>query len=205
MLCAMEHNLQAVTELSRIHRAALLRHFLALDAHDRRLRFGAPMSATPLRTYVTRIDFERDAVFGIFDADLELVGVVHLARGSEHAELGISVLAAHRNQGVCGALLMRAALGARNWGVRALYMHCLRDNETIMYIARKQGMRIVTEQGEANAWLALAPADAASHFGEVFAQRVALFDYALKGQLAGARRFAAALSGSPARHEGEAR
>src|SRR5438477_3803019 len=131
MLSAMEHNLQAVTELSRIHRAALLRHFVALDAHDRRLRFGAPTGASALRTYVARIDFERDAVFGIFDADLELVGVVHLARASEHAELGISVLAAHRNQGVGAALLMRAALRARNWGVRALYMHCLRDNQTI--------------------------------------------------------------------------
>src|SRR5205814_3967485 len=123
MLFGMEHNLQAVTELSRIHRAALLRHFLALDAHDRRLRFGAPARATALRTYVARIDFERDAVFGIFDADLELVGAAHLARGSEHAELGISVLAAHRDQGIGGALLMRAVLRARNWGVLTLYTH----------------------------------------------------------------------------------
>ena len=38
------------------------------------------------------------------------------------------------------------------------------------------------------------PIDAASHFGEVFAQRVALFDYALKSQVASARRLAAALT-----------
>jgi hypothetical protein len=57
-----------------------------------------------------------------------------------------------------------------------------------MHLARKLGMRIVTEQGEAEAWLALPPADASSHFGEVFAQRVALFDYALKSQVASARR-----------------
>jgi RimJ/RimL family protein N-acetyltransferase len=204
MVFAMEHNLQAVTELSLGHRAALLRHFLALDANDRRLRFGTPTGATALRTYVARIDFERDAVFGMFDGDLELVGVAHLARASEHAELGISVLAAHRNHGAGGALLIRAVLRARNWGVRTLYMHCLRENDAMMYIARKQGMRIVTEQGEANAWLALAPADASTHFGEVFAQRVALFDYALKTQLAGARRLAAGFGRSPARQEGEA-
>jgi GNAT superfamily N-acetyltransferase len=204
MLPAMEHKLQTVTELSRIHRAALLRHFLALDAHDRRLRFGAPISATTLRAYMSRIDFERDAVFGIFGADLELVGVAHLARGREHAELGISVLRAQRDQGAGGALLMRAVLRGRNWGVRTLYMHCLRENGTMMHIARQQGMRIVTEQGEANAWLALAPADASSHFGEVFAQRVALFDYALKAQLAGARRLAASFSRCGAPQEGEA-
>src|ERR671931_2556661 len=119
-----------ITRLSAFQRAALLRHFLALDAHDRRLRFGTPTGATALRTYVARIDFERDVVFGIFDEDLELVGVAHLARASEHAELGISVLAAHRNHGAGGALLLRAALRARNWGVRTLYMHCLRENDT---------------------------------------------------------------------------
>jgi hypothetical protein len=50
----------------------------------------------------------------------------------------------------------------------------------MMHLARKQAMEIVVESGEADAWLRLAPADASSHFGEVFAQRVALFDYALK-------------------------
>src|SRR5690349_3570349 len=106
----MEHTSKAVSELTRGQRAALLRHFLALDAHDRRLRFGAPIGAVTLRSYVSRIDFERDAVFGIYDEELELDGVAHLARAGEHAELGISVLAAQRNQGAGGALLERALL-----------------------------------------------------------------------------------------------
>jgi hypothetical protein len=90
---------------------------------------------------------------------------------------------------------------ARNWGVRALFMHCLGENATMMHLARKQDMRIVTEQGEAQAWLRLLPADASSHFGEVFAQRVALFDYAMKSQLAGARRLVAGFSFSQPRDE----
>jgi GNAT superfamily N-acetyltransferase len=187
-----------VSELSRAHRAGLLRHFLELDVHDRRLRFGAAPSDTAVRAYVARIDFQRDAVFGVFDEELRIIGAAHLARASEQAELGISVLQDYRNRGVGGALLMRTVLRARNWGVRALYMHCLRENETMMHLARTQGMRIVTEQGETNAWLGLPPADATSHFSEVFAQRVALFDYALKSQLAGARRLVAGLSFSQA-------
>jgi len=181
-----------VTELSLIHRAGLLRHFLELDAHDRRLRFGAALSDAAVGDYVARIDFERDAIFGLFDAELELIGAAHVARASGHAELGVSVLRGERNRGLGGDLLMRAVLRARNWGVRTLLMHCLRENETMLHLARKQDMRIVTEQGEADAWLKLPPADASSHFGEVFAQRVALFDYALKSQLAGARRLVAA-------------
>ena len=180
--------METVTELSLVHRSQLLRHFLALDGEDRRLRFGIAPGETAVRTYVARIDFDRDALFGVFDEDLALAGAAHVARAHEHAELGVSVLRPYRNRGVGGALVMRAVLRARNWGQSTLFMHCLHENETMMHIARKQGMRIVTESGEANAWLGLPPADAASHFGEVFAQRVALFDYALKGHLAATRR-----------------
>jgi len=181
-----------VRELSRIDRAAFERHLLTLDRDDRRLRFGVSLSDVTVRAYVARIDFERDALFGVFDDDVEIIGAAHLARMDEHAELGVSVLQSHRNRGVGAALLARAVLRARNWGVLTLFMHCLRENHTMIHLARKQDMRIVTEQGEADAWLSLPPADASSHFGELFAQRVALFDYALKSQLAGTRRLAAA-------------
>src|SRR5439155_19654237 len=65
-------------------------------------------------------------------------------------------------------------------------------------LARKQGMDIVTQAGEADAWLKLPPADAASHMSAVFQQRVALFDSALKRQLANARRIARALKSGTA-------
>ena len=73
-------------------------------------------------------------------------------------------------------------------------MHCLIENAAMMRLARRQNMELVAQAGEADAWLSLSPADAASHFGEVFAQRVALFDYTLKSQVATARRLAAALT-----------
>ncbi|MGQ0547534.1 MAG: GNAT family N-acetyltransferase [Betaproteobacteria bacterium] len=169
-----------IRELSRLERDALERHFLLLEAEDRRLRFGVPLADGALREYVRRIDFERDAVFGVSNDALELVGAGHLARADGHAELGVSVLAAQRGRGIGGALLGRAHLHARNWGVRALFVHCLSENAAMMRLARRQDMEVVAEAGEADAWLKLAPADAASYFGEVFAQRVALFDYALK-------------------------
>ena len=169
-----------VRELSGPERPALVPHFLALGGEDRRLRFGAPFNDSAVRAYVERIDFERDAMFGVFDDALHLIGVAHVARGGEHAELGVSVLEGHRGRGIGGALLARAHMRARNWGLQALFMHCLTENAAMMHLARKQEMDIVVEYGEADAWLKLPPADASSHFGEVFAQRVALFDYALK-------------------------
>jgi GNAT superfamily N-acetyltransferase len=169
-----------IRELSRLDRAALEPHFLALDGEDRRLRFGVSLNDDAVRAYVARIDFERDAAFGVYDDALHLIGAAHVARSDGHAELGVSVLPGHRGRGIGGALLARAHLRARNWGVRALFMHCLTENDAMMHLARKQAMEIVVDSGEADAWLKLSPADASSHFGEVFAQRVALFDYALK-------------------------
>lgn len=153
---------------------------MALGAEDRRLRFGVAISDRAVRSYIARIDFERDAVFGASDDDLDLAGAAHLARSGGYAELGISVLAGHRGRGIGGALLARAHLHARNWGVRTLFMHCLAENASIMHLARRQGMQVVTAAGEADARLALPPADASSYLGAVFEQRVALFDYALK-------------------------
>ena len=169
-----------VRELSRLERPSLEPHFLALGSEDRRLRFGAAFNDAAVRRYLERIDFGRDALFGVFDDALHLIGAAHVARSGGHAELGVSVLPDHRGRGIGGALLARAHLRARNWGVGELFMHCLTENAAMMHLARKQSMDIVVADGEADAWLRLAPADASSHFGEVFAQRVALFDYALK-------------------------
>jgi len=169
-----------VRELTRLQYPALEPHFLALDGEDRRLRFGASLNDAAVRAYVARIDFERDAAFGVYDDELRLIAAAHVARSDGHAELGVSVLPGYRGRGIGGALLARAHLRARNWGVHALFMHCLTENGAMMHLARKQEMDIVVESGEADAWLKLSPADASSHFGEVFAQRVALFDYALK-------------------------
>ncbi len=183
-----------VRELNRLDRGALERHFVSLGAEDRRLRFGAPLADSSILAYVARIDYEHDAAFGVFDDALQLAGAAHLARDTDHAELGVSVLAASRRKGLGGALLARAHLHARNWGLRKLFMHCLTENATMMHLARREGMAIVAAQGEADAWLQLPPADAGTHFGALFEERVALFDYALKAQLVQARRLAEALT-----------
>jgi len=177
-----------IKELSSFERPALERHFLALAGEDRRLRFGVGLNDFAVRAYVNGIDFRRDAVFGVLDDELRVIGAAHLARSNSHAELGVSVLPGHRNRGIGGALLGRAHTHARNWGVHALFMHCLTENSAMMHLARKQRVEIVADAGEADAWLKLPPADASSYLSAVFDQRAALYDYVLKNHLAGARR-----------------
>lgn len=190
--------MQVVTrELSRLERGKLAAHLLALGAEDRRLRFGLPISDASVADYVERIDFGRDAVFGVFDDELNLAGAAHLARAEDHAELGVSVLPAHRGRGIGGALLERAHLHARNWGIGMLFMHCLSENAAMMHLARKQGMRIAAAGGEADAHLALPPASPSSIIQALLAERVGLFDYALKSQFVAARRLLASALAAP--------
>jgi GNAT superfamily N-acetyltransferase len=184
-----------VRSLSRFELPALERHFLSLAGEDRRLRFGGALNDDGIALYVERIDFDRDAVFGVLDNELKIVGAAHLARSDSHAELGVSVLPDQRGRGIGAALLRRAHAHARNWGEKRLFMHCLSENGAIMHLAKKQGMDIEAAYGEADAWLKLPPADASSYMGEVFEQRVALLDYALKRQFAGARYLSDALAG----------
>jgi GNAT superfamily N-acetyltransferase len=183
-----------VKKLAPIHRDALLRHFLALGEDDRRLRFGSMISDAGIADYVARIDFDRDAVFGVFDDDLNLTGAAHVAVGEGMAELGVSVLPGYRGQNIGTALFDRAGMFARNQLIRVLFMHCLAENQAMMHIARKSKMRIVAAGGEADAHLELPPSDPASIARELMQEQIALFDYNLRSRVLSQRRiFEAAL------------
>ncbi len=165
-------------------RTSYAAHLHALPPDDVRLRFGSPLAAEAIDAYVARIDFDTDAVFAAHDERLAPVGVAHVGIVDDTAELGVSVLPAHRGRGPGSALVARAFEYARNHGLRRLWMHCLAENATMMRVARRAGMAIVTDAGEADAWLALPPRDPASVASEFAADQVALFDYALKAQVA---------------------
>ena len=184
-----------VKRLSSADRPALAAHFLQLDDADRRLRFGSARGDDSLREYVAALDFDRDALFGAFDDDLALAGVAHVAVSPDFAELGVSVLPGARERGIGTALFERANLFARTHYIRTMFTHCLTENRAMMRIARKAGMTIVTEAGEAEARIELPPAGLTTATRELMADRVALLDYAMKAQLTAARRLAASLRG----------
>jgi GNAT superfamily N-acetyltransferase len=180
------------------NRDALQRHFHALGADDRRLRFGSMISDGGIDQYVAQIDFDRDAVFGVFDDELDLTGAAHVAVAGGVAELGVSVLPEHRGSGIGTALFDRAATFARNHLVPILFMHCLSENRAIMHIAKKSGMRIVADRGEVDAHLELPPSNPASITRELMQEQVALFDYNLRSQVLSARRIGEAAFRKPA-------
>ena len=147
----------AIRRLTEDKRATLLRHFLALPQRDRSQRFGMSLATTVIAAYVDRIDFASDAVFGVHDDQLALVGAAHVAIEGDRAELGLSVLPTHRRCGVGSALFDAAAAHASRRHIPTLFMHCRTGNAAIMRIAERFGMDIISGGGDAAAHLKLQP------------------------------------------------
>jgi len=199
-----------VKELSERDRRRLLMHFLALDDNDRMLRFGSVLPDELITKYVQKLNFSRDTVFGVYDNGFKLVGVGHLAFAAREAlpalshvtlkeriaEFGVSVSASARGKGVGTKLFQRAAIHCRNADVDTLYMHCLASNQTMIHIARKAGMQIHRAYGEADAYLSLSPANAASMLQEAVEEQVATLDYTFKANARAASKLLGSLSGT---------
>jgi len=176
-----------VHELNSHHIPLIQQHFRALDNEDRRLRFGISLKDEQIDAYVANIRYGEDAVFGVYADDLTLIGVAHLASRADPAELGLSVLSQARGQGAGSELFQRAVMRARNLGITNLFMHCLAQNDAVLHIARKAGMKVLSQGSEADAWLQLPPATMATHGSELANSQQALLDWAVKAALAGPR------------------
>jgi RimJ/RimL family protein N-acetyltransferase len=175
-----------VRELHAGHRERILQHLLLLNEEDRRLRFGTQTPDEVIHHYVKNLDFNRDALFGSFNSQLNLIGMAHLAylpktKGKPlAAEFGVSVLPTGRGQGIGTALLARASVHSRNTRIETLFVHCLANNRAMMHLAQKAGMLVEYAYGDADAYLKLPPANSGTIVEEAANEQWADFDYAIK-------------------------
>jgi GNAT superfamily N-acetyltransferase len=191
-----------VKQLAERDRRRMLKHFMGLDDSDRLLRFGTVLPDAQIEAYVGKIDFSRDAVYGVVNRMFKLVAVGHLAFAPKEklpagasttkntiAEFGVSVSKSARGLGIGSKLFERAAIHCRNSDVDTLYMHCLSSNQTMMHIAKKAGMEIQRDRGEADAYLRLLPPNPATMMQEAIEEQVATIDYNLKANKRAALKF----------------
>jgi len=174
-----------VQRLDSAERILLLAHLLSLPPADRQLRFGTVLAPALIARYVAKLDFVRDAVFGVRNDDLSLAGLAHVAFAGARAEVGLSVLPAHRRRGVGAALLARAAEHARNRGAAAIFMQFLSHNTAVARMARRLGMDLTGAGVETQARLELAEPSAASILTELATDAFAACAGALKAFVAG--------------------
>lgn len=176
--------------LARRHRRRIVEHLLALEPHDRYLRFGYPASDEQIHKYALGIDFGRDEVLGIFNRRLQLVALAHLAyeppppspSQRTMAEFGVSVLRQSRGRGLGRRLFDAAALHARNRGVDTLFIHALSENRPMLRIAAAAGAVVERDGGESAAWLRLPPDTVGSQVEQALDRHLGELDFQFKRQ-----------------------
>lgn len=179
-----------IRSLGPSHRERIASHLLALDEHDRYLRFGYTATDEQIERYVASLDFDRDEIFGVYNRRLELIAMAHLAFSHDPAlracaEFGVSVVKRARGRGYGARLFDRAVMHARNEGVELLFIHALSENTAMIKIARNSGATLERAGSETDAHLRLPPATLDSRMSEIIEEQVALTDYRLKVQAKG--------------------
>jgi GNAT superfamily N-acetyltransferase len=167
------------------HLPQILRHLLALSEHDRYLRFGYTATDEHVQRYVDGLNFERDEIYGIFNTDLEIIAMAHLALIKDpgrdfSSEFGVSVAAHARGRGYGARLFERAVIHARNEKVYQMYIHALSENAPMIRIARKGGAKIERDGSETEAYLRLPKRDLDSRVTEFVADQYAKTNYSIK-------------------------
>jgi GNAT superfamily N-acetyltransferase len=174
-----------IAPLSIDHLPHILKHLLALSEHDRYLRFGYTATDAHIQRYVDNLNFDRDEIYGIFNSELEIIAMAHLALMQEtgrksSSEFGVSVSAHARGRGYGARLFERAVIHARNEKVYQMYIHALSENAPMIRIARKGGARIERDGSETEAYLSLPKRNLDSRITEFVADQYAKTNYSIK-------------------------
>jgi GNAT superfamily N-acetyltransferase len=174
-----------IAPLSTEHVPQILAHLLALSVHDRYLRFGYTATDEHIQRYVSSLNFDRDEIYGIFNTELQIIAMAHLALMKEtgrefNSEFGVSVASHARGRGYGARLFERAVIHARNEKVYQMYIHALSENAPMIRIARKGGAKIERDGSETEAYLRLPKRNLDSRITELVADQYARTNYSIK-------------------------
>ncbi|MFZ4623685.1 MAG: GNAT family N-acetyltransferase, partial [Rhodoferax sp.] len=148
-------------------------------------RFGFSAQDEQIVRYVDDLNFERDEIFGIYNRRLSLIAMAHLAFSMDMAhnsaaEFGVSVLPKARGRGFGGRLFERAAMHARNRGVKTIFVHALSENTAMLRIASHAGALIERDGVESQGHLSLPPATLDTQLTEIVQEQMAQTNYQFK-------------------------
>lgn len=160
-----------------------MHHLLELQSEDRRLRFGGMVSNDYIMDYVEK-SFRTDSQwFGCFDEEDNLVAACHVVIYNGESELGCSVNADYRGEGLAQAMFSRVITWLRARGISNVFMHCLTENQAMRHIAKKNDMVLVSLGGESDANVVIDPPTPMTIWQDAYLDRIALYDMIYKKQL----------------------
>jgi RimJ/RimL family protein N-acetyltransferase len=176
-------------KMNSIHADIYKKHLMDLSKEDRTCRFSSMVSEDFINNYVNNIKWSEDIVLGIFNNDLELDGVVHVALVNDVAEIGISVSNSCRKSGYGFKLFEAGMIHARNRGARKIWTTCSRTNNKMVKLAMKHGLELVCDTTEVEGHLEVPPGDAITWMIEQTSSTLAIVDYVQKFQSKNVQNF----------------
>jgi GNAT superfamily N-acetyltransferase len=177
-----------IVSMDERHRDKIIAHLIGLDTEDRILRFGYPATDEQIGRYVAGMNFERDHIYGIFNAALKIEALAHLcierpAQGEPRAEFGVSVRKTSRGKGLGSRLFERAMVHARHEKISYFYIHALSENMPMLAIARNHGAKLERDGSETEAYLRLPPPDIESELEDWVTDQYGRINYSVKEQV----------------------
>lgn len=161
-------------------RDRIRQHYSKLDEDDLHLRFGYLPHSPALDEYVRKIDFQNDAVYGVFDEKLNLAAVSHLCTSHQDpqtAEFGVSVHKTFRCKGLGMALLERSIEHAANTGVRCMVIQTLVENKPMLKLMLRHVTTVDMDGRERIAHVPVEPGTFLSRLHEVTLDEWALLHH----------------------------
>lgn len=170
-------------KLSILDKGKLIKHLITLQGEERRLRFGGSVNDEYIAEYVEKSFDGRSKWFAVDHIDGHIVAACHVAIINTDAELGCSVDADFRNQGLAQLMFDRAITWLRSKGINHVFMHCLSENGAMKHIARKNEMTVVSCCGDSEAEIDLEPPTPFTPMVDAYADRMAIYDMVYKNNL----------------------
>ena len=179
---------------TEFHRYKL--HLLSLDEESRYMRFGYHIRTDQIRELCKKwqANADKHVIFAIENEDLEIVGIGHVSLEDSPGELAFSVLKECQGQGMGDALMKRCIEYCQNHNIKTGCMVCLGSNDKIKSLARKHGILVKTEYGDASAEVAIPDPSPVSIWHEAINDSWARIDHLGKAQRKLAQMFRFPLS-----------
>lgn len=177
-------------KLTILDEAKLIKHLHSMKTEDRRLRFGSPVNDDYIVSYVQKTLGKPDNKWFGVEVDGNIIAACHTAKLNDTtAELGCSVDAEYRGNGLAQKLFDRTVVWLKTRNIRTVYMHCLSENAIMRHIARKNDMKVVSEYGESDANVDLDPQSPFDAVIDAYVDRMALYDMMYKNNIKAMKNF----------------
>lgn len=184
--------------LNKAVKGWVLEHLMRLSPDDRYMRFFSPYNDSALARYVDGIK-ETDEIFLTMESEgfntrrFKVTGFLHVAAlGDDSFEIGVSVDADQRKNGIAASLFDRAFTFLKARGCKKLYINCLSINTPMQRIVSKYSMTITRDPDDPSTRTACAEMDNSPNvfawLKGVHQDQIALFDLAFSGAVQGAKQ-----------------